>query len=153
MVRHTARLALTVCLLGEVAHSAPACTEAQYSQDNCVRVLACVGDRGLWFDGQARGWDAGTLAGAISDGTGCAGTWNSQGFLGTGFAELTCEDGVKITAIYTAQDPETGTAIGSGRDSLGRAIQAWSGRHVLEFLSDQTGEPQLPCTAQAIPLG
>lgn len=134
------------------ATALPACETDLYSENNCVRVLACVGDEGLWLDGQARGWNSGTILGVISDGTPCAGTWTADGPLGFGLAEATCEDGVTIEAVYTSRDDETGTAIGTGRDSLGRQIRAWSGLYVLEFLRDGEDVPKLPCGPEAIPI-
>lgn len=131
----------------------PACVERRFSQENCVRVLACVGDEGLWFDGQARGWEQGLIQGFISDGTPCAGTWNSNGFLGTGFADVTCQDDTTMRVIYHTQDGETGTVIGSGRDSQGRAIRAWSGLYVLDFLRGDGDTLELPCGPAPVPIG
>lgn len=57
----------------------PVCESMPYEQKNCVRVRACVGDQGLWFDGQAHGWDAGEVLGVLSNGVPCVGKWTSRG--------------------------------------------------------------------------
>jgi len=43
--------------------------------NSCAQVLACIGTNGLWFRGQALGWNEGTLIGEMSDGTACTGEW------------------------------------------------------------------------------
>ncbi len=121
--------------------------------DNCSRILACVGEDGLWFDGRADGWNSGTVEGRLSDGTACAGTWH-YGLLGfTAKVEFRCEDGRSGRARYTAQDPETGTGIGGGVMDDGTQVRAWTGRNVLDFLTPE-GERRasLPCEGGAIPI-
>ena len=39
---------------------------------NCVRVVACIGDEGIWFNGRAFGRGKGTFSGATSTGQMCA---------------------------------------------------------------------------------
>ncbi|MEM7711025.1 MAG: hypothetical protein AAF264_09830, partial [Pseudomonadota bacterium] len=131
----------------------PVCENIPYDQANCVRVLACIGEDGLWFDGEARGWDAGTVTGQISDGTTCEGTWDLEGPGGAGQSRLACNGGLEIGVIYTQQHNETGTVIGSGIDSLERPIRVWSGLHVLRFLTpDGRVEARLPCGDVPIPI-
>jgi hypothetical protein len=124
-----------------------------YSQDNCVRVLACIGVDGTWFDGEAWGWDIGTVLGATSDEVGCIGTWRSGGFLGTGTAQMQCDNGMSVNVLYYTQDNDSGTVIGRGSDSLGRAIIAWTGQNVLDYLTPE-GRPSasLPCGPTPIPI-
>jgi len=148
------------CLLAAICLSTPViaqdvrtCRNIPFSQDNCVRFVGCIGDQGLRFDGNARGWDQGTATAEISDFTQCRGTWDSNGPLGTGVANMTCEDGVTFDVIYYSQDGVTGTVIGRGMDSTGRAIQVWSGKNVLEFLTpDGSDIAYLPCISGDIPL-
>jgi hypothetical protein len=148
------------CLLAAICTTSPlaaqdigVCRNIPYSQDNCVRVLACVGDQGLQFDGKARGWDKGTVSGQISDFTQCTGTWDSDGPFGTGIGQMTCEDGVEMNVIYYSQDGITGTTIGRGTDTLGRALQVWSGENILEFLTpDGSNTARLPCINGDIPI-
>lgn len=133
--------------------SAQDCQNIPYSQRNCVRALACIGDQGLWFDGEARGWDQGRIDGEMNDGTACSGEWTSGGFMGTGNARLTCEDGTEIGIVYYTQDSVTGTVSGRGVDNRGRGIRGWSGLNVLEFLRDgPDSTPSLPCSDAPIPL-
>ncbi|MEL7166842.1 MAG: hypothetical protein AAGL96_15335 [Pseudomonadota bacterium] len=131
----------------------PACDNTRDS-NNCARVLACVGRDGLWLDGQARGWNAGTLAAQRSDGVVCAGTWSAdQGPFGSGTARFECQDGSSGRVIYYSQDSLTGTAIARGLDSRGRAIRAWTGQNVLRFLGDgDVQAARLPCTDATIPI-
>lgn len=150
-----ALLPVAICALAtpSAAQTTKVCENVPFDPDNCVRVLACIGDDGLIFDGQARGWDTGAVTGFMSDGTGCNGTWTADGPLGTGTARMTCEDGSTVGVVYYSQDNITGTVIGRGTDSKGRAIQVWSGENVLEFLTP-TGSvgPALPCIGGDIPL-
>ncbi|MEJ6403767.1 hypothetical protein [Yoonia sp. 2307UL14-13] len=129
------------------------CRNVPYSEENCVRVLACIGDRGVFFDGNARGWDTGTVAGQMSDGTRCTGTWTAGGPLGTGIAQMSYSDGAVVDVVYYSQDSITGTVIGEGKDNLGRRIQVWSGENVLQFLTgDGAYGPALPCIKGDIPI-
>jgi hypothetical protein len=149
MFRHGLPAALILLPLSAMAGGT--CENIPYSQTNCVRVLACVGDQGVTFDGQSRGWDQGTVAGAMSDGVTCTGKWSSDGPLGTGISNLTCDDGTTVDVIYYAEDGITGTVTGRGIDSKGRAIQVWSGENVLQFLTGADG-PALPCVQGDIPV-
>ena len=148
------------CLLAAILFVSPAmaedygaCRTIPGSPDNCVRAVACVGDQGLTFDGQARGWDQGSIAGQLSDDTSCTGTWSSDGPFSTGIATLLCAGDLTIDVIYYNQDNATGTTIGRGMDSRGRAVQAWTGRNVLKFLTpDGQAIAMLPCASSAIPI-
>ncbi|MEM7642658.1 MAG: hypothetical protein AAF366_09025 [Pseudomonadota bacterium] len=114
-------------------------------------MLACIGDDGLWFDGEARGWGRGTVAGMISDGTRCEGVWAYEAQGNTARSQLICDDGVEINVLYTQQG--TGTGIGSGLDSKGRAVLAWSGAHLLRFLTpDGEVTARLQCGDAPIPI-
>ncbi|MEM9871998.1 MAG: hypothetical protein AAF822_12140 [Pseudomonadota bacterium] len=131
----------------------PACENTR-DQNNCARVLACVGRDGLWLDGQARGWNSGSVAVQRSDGVVCAGTWAADdGPLGSGTARFECSDGSQGRVIYFSQDSLTGTAIARGMDDMGRHIRAWTGENVLQYLGDGDVEAaKLPCTDAAIPI-
>ncbi|MFP7672167.1 hypothetical protein ACG74X_02295 [Marivita sp. S0852] len=131
----------------------PDCVNVPYDQTNCVRALACLGTEGVYFDGQAHGWDTGIVVGHLNDGTACQGNWVAGGPNKPGRASLQCDNDVKANVIYHTLDNETGTVIGSGKDTLDRDITVWSGEKVLMFLTgpdDQT--PVLPCGPAPIPI-
>jgi len=129
------------------------CHNIPYSTGNCVRVLACVGDQGLWLDGKARGWDQGTVTALRNDNVVCQGTWDSNGPLGTGRSQIACQDGTSANVIYYNQDNLTGTVSGQGLDSKDRRIQVWTGENVLQFLTAPGAYgPALPCVAGDIPI-
>ena len=132
------------------APAAP-CENRPYDTASCSRFLACVGEDGLWIDGQARGWDTGTLTGTASDGTTCTGSWWAVGERAPG-AEMTCSDGSRGWVRYIAQDPESGTGIAAGAMEDGRSIRAWTGENVLAFLREEAGGPEalLPCTPAGV---
>jgi hypothetical protein len=135
--------------------SLPVCENNPYDKSNCVRALACLGTEGVYFDGQAHGWDTGIVIGFLDDGTSCTGEWMA-GDVQThtpGRASLVCENGVEANVLYHTLDNETGTVIGSGQDSLGREITVWSGEKVLQFLTDpEDDRPVLPCGPAPIPI-
>jgi len=152
-------LPVAVCLFGQSSVSQEVKVQASpYSQTkvadcqnivgntgNCVRILACIGENGLYFDGFARGRDAGSLMGHTTAGIQCFGHWRTGGLLGSGSAELTCTDGVTANLIFYTQDSLTGTVIGRGIDSENRVIRAWSGQNVLQFLTGLNGQPRMKC--------
>ena len=137
---------------GSLLDGFPDCSAMPYDQANCVRILACLGDDGVWFDGQARGWDQGTLTGLTSDGAACAGTWDSGQPSEPGRSNFECSDGTVGSVTYTTRDGETGTVIGSGSDNKGRSLRVWTGLFVLDFLRGENQRPELPCGAEAIPI-
>lgn len=142
-----------ICLARPLHAETAACENIPDGQKNCVRVLACIGDQGLYFDGQARGWDAGRVAGTISNGTACTGTWTADGPLGMGMGKMTCSGGLEVGVLYYNQDNATGTVIGRGSDSLGQPVQIWSGQNVLSYLTpDGAVSPRLPCMSGPIPM-
>ena len=120
--------------------------------DNCARVLACVGDDGIWFAGRAFGRGNGDLSGAMSNGTACTGRWTERNWFGAGQADVTCTNGQTGRVYFTYQDRWTGTATGNGEMSGGQRIEMWSGNRVPEFLQNTTGKPALPCGDAAIPI-
>ena len=130
----------------------PACANTR-DETNCARTLACIGRQGLWFDGQARGWNEGVLFGQMAYGGVCAGEWAYDGPFNSATASLQCDDGLSANVLYYAQDPETGTGRARGFDSKGRMVRAWTGRNVLAFLTPDGGDaPELPCTDAPIPM-
>jgi hypothetical protein len=118
--------------------------------DSCIRVLACVGD-GLWFDGRAIGWSGGTIAGRLSDGSLCTGSWRYTGGI-TSETFVSCDNGMEAAVLAIAQDLATGTTISEGRTTAGTRVTAWSGKYVTDFLG-AGGRPELPCTNAPIPVG
>ncbi|MGH1356953.1 MAG: hypothetical protein ACRBBS_18035 [Thalassovita sp.] len=147
-------LPVALCLFAAFpAKAEPPCLQTQ-DQNNCARVLACVGGDGAYFDGRSKGWNTGTVTGRMDDGTTCSGQWTARGPFGFGLATLICQDGVTAQAIYYYMDGLTGTAIGSGSTSDGRAIRIWSGQNVLRYLTPKgTVGAKLPCGANSIPVG
>ena len=133
--------------------SLPECENTPYEKTNCVRALACIGSDGVYFDGQAHGWDTGILIGFLDDGTPCNGEWVAGGPQTPGRASMICENGVEANVLYHTLNNETGTVIGSGLDNQGREITAWSGEKVLQFLTGPDDDtPVLPCGPAPIPI-
>ncbi|MFN3935978.1 MAG: hypothetical protein ACK4KW_00230 [Gemmobacter sp.] len=150
---YPSRLALATLILATPA-AAGACGGIEGSSDYCTPVVACIEDTGVHFTGRAVGWGSGTLAGQLSSGAICSGTWVSRNRLGLGQADLDCDDGQSGTVIFTYQDGATGTATGRGLTKGGQAVRGWSGRNIRAFLRAETGEvdPRLMCGEVEIPL-
>lgn len=145
---------LALLLMSSLAQADELCP-TRADRANCVRVLACIGEDGVWFHGRAFGRGEGTMIGQRSDGTACRGNWVSRNWLGTGQADVTCDDGWAVTVLYTYQEEQSGTAVGQGRSTDGRMVQAWSGLHVLDYLNRETGTPMgyLRCGPREMLLG
>ncbi|NBT43286.1 MAG: hypothetical protein EBT20_23020 [Alphaproteobacteria bacterium] len=122
---------------------------------NCVRVVACIGNEGAWFNGRAFGRGEGTFSGTTSTDLMCERTWMSCNAFGLAQTDVMCEDGSKGRVFYTYQDEYTGTAVGQGAMHSGEKIKIWSGTNVLEYLRGDTGEhiAYLPCDGGAILMG
>jgi len=85
------------------AQSETACPMTR-DDSNCVRVVACIGDQGVWFNGRALGRSEVTFSGTTSTGLMCAGTWMSRNAFGLGQGDITCENEQKGRVFYTYQD-------------------------------------------------
>ena len=151
MVRH-GLAAILIAVGGTAAAQTADCPVAQ-DATSCARVLACIGEEGIWFDGRAYGRGAGTLAGETNAGAVCTGTWVSRNAMGLGQADVACDDGFAVRVIYFYQDAWTGTALGRGIGSDGRLVRSWSGLHVLDYLGAgaRPDGARLPCGAIDIP--
>ncbi len=135
-------------------YQAGAC-ETTDDQASCSRIVACIGTGGKWFNGRAFGRGEGELEGRLSTGATCKGRWVERNFLGLGQADVTCDDGMTTTVLYTYQDAYTGTAIGSGRTNQDELVEVWSGQNVLAFFQNQDPDNPvitLQCGLSTIPL-
>ena len=136
--------------------SAQSATQCPMTADdaNCVRVVPCIGNKGVWFHGRAfrRGEE---ISRTTSTGLICERTWMSRNAFGLGQADVTCEDGRKGRVFYTYQDEYTGTAVGQRPMHSGEKIKIRSGTNVLEYLRGDTGEriAYLPCDGGAMLMG
>ncbi|MQY42077.1 hypothetical protein GG681_05455 [Epibacterium sp. SM1969] len=130
----------------------PPCYNTSEAGQPCVRVLACIGDEGVYFDGQARGEGVGIILGRTNTGLQCSGHWGAHEQLGAGRARLKCGDGSQFHLNFASRDGDTGTTISSGKDSQGRMIRAWSGANVLHFLDQGDNMPNLKCGDLMVPL-
>ncbi len=118
---------------------------------DCVPIIACIGGK-LWFSGRARGAARGELAGFLSDGTACRGSWTSRNLLGFGQADVICADGRSARVFFTYQDERTGTAVGRGVTSAREQVKSWSGRHIRRFLAGRGIAEELICGGEEIPI-
>ncbi len=143
-------LVFPTALLAQDMSLCPMTDDAQ----NCVRVLACIGEDGRWFHGRSIGRGKGTLAGVVSDGVTCSGTWTSENAIGVGEANVTCDDEMSVTVFYYYQDTYTGTALGRGLTNGKDVVQSWSGEHVIEYFKNgsPTKEAVLKCGSYDIPM-
>lgn len=142
--------ALTLPALSDTADQC----ELTDDQSDCVRILACIGDQGRWFNGRAFGRGAGSLAGEVNDGVTCTGNWVSANAAGYGQADVACDDGMTVTVLYFYQDSYTGTAIGRGLSNRDDQIEAWSGKNVLDYFRDGSPDAKaiMKCGDYGIPI-
>ena len=94
--------------------SAQSATHCPMTADdaNCVRVVACIGDEGVWFNGRAFGRGEGTFSGTTSTGLMCEGTWISRN---AWTRLMSC-----VRVFYTYQDEYQAQRWGRARCILGK---------------------------------
>ena len=133
----------------------PNCDQTYEGRATCAPLIACMGETGIYFTGRAIGWNSGTFAGETNAGFACFGEWTFKGLLGLGEAVIECDNGLTGVIYFTAQDAETGTAIGIGRLSNDTKVQMWSGHNIRQFLKNESGEvePRLMCADVEVPVG
>jgi hypothetical protein len=102
---------------------------------NCSPLVVCIEATGEILRGASFGRDAGPFQAANSDGVLCDGTWR-RGFMGLGLAAFTCSDGRSGTSAFTWFEPESGTAVGTGRFSDGTEARFWSGNNLEAYFRE-----------------
>ena len=118
--------------LAEVAECDPATM-------NCSPLVVCVEATGEIMRGASFGLDAGPFAAASTSGVICEGSWR-RGFLGIGLAEFACSDGRSGTSAFTWFEPQSGTAVGSGRFSTGEEARFWAGNNLERYFREVAPE-------------
>ncbi len=146
---YLALIAAATTIFATTAHAEmsldPTCIFDEGSQASCTHVVACIGGDTL-FVGGTTGWDAGTLAGVLSSGSACTGTWDNS----TGRAQFSCDDAEEGEVIYTTVDDATGTGIGTGPTLSGRPIEAWSGHNIASYIERETGRVTMQCGVEDV---
>lgn len=102
---------------------------------NCSPLVACIEETGEVFRGSSFGIEEGPLAVETDLGVICSGNWK-RNFIGIGLAEFTCSDGRGGQSAFTWFEPETGTAVGSGRFNDGTVVKFWSGNNLDRYFSE-----------------
>jgi hypothetical protein len=114
----------------------PACDPAVM---NCSPLVVCIEATGEILRGASFGLDAGFFAAESSDGVLCEGSWR-RSLMGLGLAEFTCSDGRSGTSAFTWFEPESGTAVGSGRFSNGEIARFWAGNNLERYFREVSPE-------------
>ncbi len=112
----------------------PDCENRPGSPESCAPVVACMPGDGVYFVGRAIGWNEGTLEGETNTGVACRGSWSVGETLRFGRVRFECDDGIAGRIVYHYQDPQTGTARGTGLISGFGRVRAWSGNNIVQFL-------------------
>lgn len=118
--------------LAEVAECDPATV-------NCSPLVVCVEATGEILRGASFGSSSGPFAAASTSGVICEGSWR-RGFLGIGLADFACNDGRSGTSAFTWFEPESGTAVGSGRFSTGEEARFWAGNNLERYFREVAPE-------------
>lgn len=144
-------LAAVLCAPAIAAPAAALCPSPDGAV--CVRVLACIGTAGRWFNGASYGNTSGALAGTMSDGIACSGSWDWGGGTGPGRASVVCDDGLTANVRFVYLDRESGTTLGFGIASTGQTVRSWSGPGVIGYLTPNgSAGASLPCTEAGVPV-
>ncbi len=125
------------------------------SPESCSRFVGCLGDRGAYFQGYARGWNYGPLTAITSEGATCTGTWKYANIFGIPQADIICDNGEggRLFAYY--QDSLTGTAMAKGRSTKGRLVRMWSGKNLKKYFSTAKPDREFPimhCGPAQVPI-
>jgi hypothetical protein len=114
---------------------------------NCSPLVVCIESTGEIMRGASFGLDAGPFMASSSTGVLCEGTWR-RSFMGLGLAEFSCSDGRSGTSAFTWFEPESGTAVGSGRFSDGTEAQFWAGNNLERYFREIAPEERqrMACT-------
>jgi hypothetical protein len=134
MSKHIPVLALALAALpvGSALGDVAACDPSTMA---CSPLVVCVEATGEILRGASFGVDAGPFAAASAAGVVCEGTWR-RSFMGLGLAEFACSDGRSGTSAFTWFEPESGTAVGSGRFSKGEEARFWAGNNLERYFRE-----------------
>ncbi len=149
-------LPVIICLAGQTqADDKTDCLAGQ--GEACEQILACIGDDGRWFRGEAIGrGPVNDVLGTLDNGIICSGQRMRFNKILSGSVKLTCEDGTQTTVEYEIPFLETDFDYGTGRAQTknGRAVQLWVGQDLVTSLRRESGGivSLLPCPGGAIAL-
>ncbi|MCU0828444.1 MAG: hypothetical protein MUE52_13795 [Tabrizicola sp.] len=118
---------------------------------NCSPLVACVEASGEVLRGASFGADSGPFHAESPAGVLCTGSWR-RGVMGLGLAEFSCSDGRTGQSIYTYFEPESGTAVGTGRFAGGGEVRFWSGNNLERYFREVAPEERqrMACTPEAM---
>lgn len=118
------------------AEEMPACDPAEM---NCSPLVVCVEGTGEFLRGASFGQDSGPFWAESPEGVLCQGNWR-RGPLGVGLAEFSCSDGRSGKSAFTWFEPESGTAVGTGRFSDGQEARFWGGNNLERYFREVAPE-------------
>lgn len=137
-----------------VSSTAMHCATQPGRPHSCTPVFACIGEKGEYFQGQARGWgELGLLRGRTASGAHCSGFWKRDGEVGFGTAKINCSNGTRAEVMWNARHREAGYFVGSGSDSKDRKVLAWTGRDILARISAEGVGFDVFCSSRAQEFG
>ncbi|MFN4193994.1 MAG: hypothetical protein ACK4FR_13765 [Tabrizicola sp.] len=118
---------------------------------DCSPLVACIEATGEILRGASFGVDGGPFHAENSAGVQCSGTWR-RGPLGVGLAEFSCTDGRKGNSAFTWFEPESGTAVGTGRFSDGAEARFWAGNNLERYFRVVSPEERqrMACAPEAM---
>ena len=112
------------------------------SDNWCVPIIACFGEGGTWFKGEAFGRRSGAIRGVLSNGAVCNGHWARSADNLSGDVTIDCADGRSAAITFAYVHPGSGTVIAKGETNRGEPVTAWSGQYVPNYLRDVAGMPE-----------
>lgn len=135
------RVLPVLCLLALPvdAQDLPTCDPVRM---DCSPLVVCIEATGERFRGASFGRDAGPFHMRSESGPVCQGQW-SRTAIGIGLAEFSCADGRRGTSAFTWFEPETGTAVGSGRFADGTPARFGAGNNLARYFREVSPEDQL----------
>ncbi|CUH79971.1 hypothetical protein TRM7557_02672 [Tritonibacter multivorans] len=137
-----------------VSTTAMHCATQPGRPHSCTPIFACIGEKGEFFQGQARGWgELGLLRGRTGSGAHCSGFWQRDGEVGVGKAKINCSNGTRAEVNWNARHREAGYFVGSGSDSENRKVLAWTGRDIIARISAEGLGFDVFCSSRAQDFG
>jgi hypothetical protein len=124
--------AVLICALPAHAQEPKTCDPTTM---DCSPLTVCVEATGEVMKGASFGRDEGPFEVSSSDGAMCSGTW-WRSVMGLGLAKFTCSDGRSGSSAFTWFEPETGTAVGSGKFSDGSVGKFWAGNNLDRYFRE-----------------
>lgn len=93
---------------------------------HCAPIVGCIAGSDIVFTGRANGYFKGQIAGKLSTGSTCFGTWAANATQSGGSGHAACDDTTEFTVRFHSYNRDKWVLVGKGETKVNQTIYAIS---------------------------